>query len=698
VVLYTTFFTNPEGLAGAFMGALGYWMIQVRGNQPLYYYALLQIPMYEFLPAIGTIAAAVIAIVHKLWQSEPGQPFVSGRTTDGELRQTPTAALTVFWSVSSLIAFSVAGEKMPWLTIHIALPMILAAGWAVGYLVDTVDWARLRAWGVRNYSHATGLALLALLGVLTARASFRAAYILYNDPYEYLVYAHGTADTKALFEQVEEISRRVTGGLDLQVAYDNNVRYPYWWYMRSFPNRVDYDVNPTRDLRNAPIIFVSAENYDKIAPVVRNDYVEYDYMKLWWPNQDYMNVEWSVIDSERSADLAAAGKPATPMTMGGYLKYAWKHIEPFFTDRNVFYAVWQIWFNRDYTAWAALKNSDAYTLANWGVSDRMRMYIRKDLVSLIWTYGATPKTVTQPVDPYAAVTVPVSPDQTVGTQGSAAGQFSSPRGLAVAPDGSLYVADAGNNRIVHLTAQGEVLNAWGTFADVSKGAAPGGTFNEPWGVAVGPDGSVYVADTWNYRVQKFTASGQFLTMWGTGPSDQSNGFYGPRGIVVDRQGRVFVADTGNKRIMIFDGNGTLLSQLGGPGLDPGQFDEPVGLALDASGKLYVADTWNQRVQVFVPDATGLNFSPLAQWPVEAWYGQSLDNKPFIAVDNQGDTFFTDPSACRVIEFTAAGEAAKVFGSCGQSGGLTLPVGLAMDGSGGLWVSDSATGSLLHFVP
>jgi len=53
----------------------------------------------------------------------------------------------------------------------------------------------------------------------------------------------------------------------------------------------------------------------------------------------------------------------------------------------------------------------------------------------------------------------------------------------------------------------------GFLADNPKGAAPGGTFNEPWGVAVAPDGSVYVADTWNYRIQKFTADGKFVMMW-----------------------------------------------------------------------------------------------------------------------------------------------------------------------------------------
>ncbi len=706
-VLYTTFFTNPVGLAGGFMGALGYWMEQQpvdRGTQPLYYYALVQVPIYEFLPAVGTIAAALIALFKKLWQSEPGSPFVPGKTVDAETQRVPTAALLVYWSVSSLVVFSLAGERMPWLTVNIALPMILASGWAVGWLVETVPWGKINTWTRQNVGRAVVLAFLSLLAVITVRTAYRAAYINYDYPLEYLVYAHIPADPKTLYNEIVDLSRRTTGELNMVVAYDNKVRYPYWWYMRHFPNKIDFDVTPTLDARRAEVILVGSENYDKITPVVRNDYNSQDYMLLWWPNEDYKSITWPSISSERTADLCSttAGSTSgtackiTPMNLFEYLKYAWKHIQPFFTNAKIRSAVWQIWFNRDYSQWAALKNSDAYTLTNWGVSDRMRFYISKDIASKIWTYGAVAQPATQPVDPYVALTLPFTSDRTIGAPGNGAGQFQAPHEIALAPDGSLYVADAGNNRIQHVSAQGQVLQVWGTFADISKGNAPGGTFNEPWGVAVGPDGSVYVADTWNHRIQKFTADGKFLTMWGHGPADSTDAFYGPRGIAVDAQGRVFVADTGNKRIMIFDSNGKLLGQIGGPGFDPGQFDEPVGVALDASGKLYVTDTWNQRVQMFAPDSSGLNFSPVAQWPVEGWYGQSLANKPFLVVDGQGNVFVSDPEACRVIEFGPTGQALHAWGSCGQTGNFTLPDGLALDGQGGLWVSDAGSGSLIHY--
>ena len=168
---------------------------------------------------------------------------------------------------------------------------------------------------------------------------------------------------------------------------------------------------------------------------------------------------------------------------------------------------------------------------------------------------------------------------------------------------------------------------------MDAGDAPGGTFNEPWGIAVGPDGSVYVADTWNYRIQKFTSDGKFITMWGDpGTADANDTFWGPRGIVVDSKGRVLITDTGNNRVVVFDRNGKYITQFGIKGSEPGELYEPVGLAVDSSDWLYVVDTWNQRIQVFAPDTSGAFYQFQKQWEVHGWDGESTENKPFIDVD------------------------------------------------------------------
>ena len=104
---------------------------------------------------------------------------------------------------------------------------------------------------------------------------------------------------------------------------------------------------------------------------------------------------------------------------------------------------------------------------------------------------------------------------------------------------------------------------------------------------------------------------------------------------MDENGHVYVADTGNKRIVVFDTEGTFITEFGEVGFGDGQFDEPSGLALDSDGNLYVADTWNQRIQVFSPDINGLAQNFLSKWDVEGWYGQSLDNKPYLTSDRMG---------------------------------------------------------------
>ena len=83
---------------------------------------------------------------------------------------------------------------------------------------------------------------------------------------------------------------------------------------------------------------------------------------------------------------------------------------------------------------------------------------------------------------------------------------------------------------------------------------------------------------------------------------------------------------------------------------------------------------NQRVQSFIPDQTGTFYSPYKQWDVNAWIGQSLDNKPFIAVGSNNHVFITDPEGYRVIEFTSNGEFVRTWGDFGTG---DTEIGLAL---------------------
>jgi tripartite motif-containing protein 71 len=133
-----------------------------------------------------------------------------------------------------------------------------------------------------------------------------------------------------------------------------------------------------------------------------------------------------------------------------------------------------------------------------------------------------------------------------GLVGQRIGQLRRPLALAVAPTGDLYVADAGEDRVVELSPAGALLASWG-----GAGGAPG-RFDEPAGIAVDSAGHVFVSDRGNGRVEEFTAGGRLLAAWGlTGSAPGELGR--PAGIATDCRGDVLVADTENNRVQVFAG-------------------------------------------------------------------------------------------------------------------------------------------------
>ena len=542
-----------------------------------------------------------------------------------------------------------------------------------------------------NPSPLTGLYVITLFGLLavqTMRTSFRASYINYDNATEYLVYAHGARGVKDVIDQVTEISKRTAGGLNAIVAYDNSapdtgVSWPMVWYLRDFTALRAFD-QPSRSLREAVAVIVDGKNFDKIEPALGDGFYRFDYTRMWWPNQDYFS-----LDRTRIANAVS-----NPAIRDG---------------------IFNIWFNRDYTEYAQAVGSSTMTLTTWQPSDPMRLYIRKDVAAQIWNYGVGPSVAPSTVDPYEAGTIVLPADQIFNSDNYAPQGLNAPRAIAPGLHNDFYIADSRNHRILHIASDGTLINQWGSYAaiDYFNGAvssedalkqAPLGTFYEPWGVAVGPDGSVYVTDTWNHRIQKFTADGKPIRTWGTygQPSsdnpDSTYSFWGPRGIAVGADGRVFVADTGNKRIVVFDQDGNYQTEFGTAGFDPGQFDEPVGIAISPNGTVYVTDTWNQRVQAFIANNTGDFYVPVAQWDVNGWFGQSVDNKPFIAVDSNENVYITDPEGYRVIEFDASGQFIRAWGAFGNGPEeIGLASGVAVDAQNHVWVTDAGNNRILRYT-
>jgi len=359
-------------------------------------------------------------------------------------------------------------------------------------------------------------------------------------------------------------------------------------------------------------------------------------------------------------------------------------------------ALFRIWFYRDYSLYGQVTNKDM-SLNNWIPSSRMRMYIRKDVVNKLWNYGTAISEEVIVADPYEGKQITISADLILGTPGIEEGQFQRPRDIAIAPDGTIYIADTDNHRIQHLDREGNVLHVWGEFGDITTGNAPGGTFNQPWGIALAPDGSVYVTDTWNHRIQKFSAEGKFISMWGVfGQAETPESFWGPRDVYVDEFGMVFITDTGNKRFVVFDPDGKFISEFGSTGMAIGQFDEPVGITIARDGVIFIADTWNQRIQTFIRTEDNVNFIPLANWDIAGWYGQSLDNKPYLAAGDEY-LYVVDPEGYRILQFSLQGDFIQYWGdySTGPDG-FGLPGSIAIDPLGGVWVSDAGNSRLMHF--
>jgi sugar lactone lactonase YvrE len=187
-----------------------------------------------------------------------------------------------------------------------------------------------------------------------------------------------------------------------------------------------------------------------------------------------------------------------------------------------------------------------------------------------------------------------------GRTGSGDGELRNPGGLCFGPDGTLYVADQVNRRVLRYTPEGKLVGKWGEYgtgpgqfggSDKRESATAG-----PNMIAVDRDGHVYTTEASEARVQKFTLDGKHVLHWGQAGS-------GPRttaeliGICVDRQDRIWVCGR-NHRVQQFTATGAFLQEMGARGSEPGRFGTPHGMVVDRQGHLYVCDTGNARVQKF----------------------------------------------------------------------------------------------------
>lgn len=353
VALFTSMFTNMFGLASGTVGALGYWLGQhdvQRGDQPWFYYMLMLV-QYEF---IG-VALFPVAIVLTLRQLIPA--LREGRPVG---RRAYMRGFVIYWALLNLAVFSWAGEKMPWLTVHMSLPLAILAASVIGSGIERVEAAvnerRLPAsavwiaalgipmaaissfflwsWGTAGEWEQRGsdltrslrpdiashpyllyvpvLVLIALAVAAVIRAGYRVGFPLVglvlvvialiaqlhvslrmtyangDVPVDMLIYVQTSPDVTRTVEEIGVLSRMLTGGKDMQIAYDSGTSWPMQWYLRDYPNRRFFG-STLNSPPDAPIVLISTDslfgnsaNHDMLLGYTYTEYA----MRWWFPEDE----------------------------------------------------------------------------------------------------------------------------------------------------------------------------------------------------------------------------------------------------------------------------------------------------------------------------------------------------------------------------------------------------------------------------
>ena len=309
-------------------------------------------------------------------------------------------------------------------------------------------------------------------------------------------------------------------------------------------------------------------------------------------------------------------------------------------------------------------------------------------------------------------------------------RLSIPTGVAADRFGNIFIADSGHDRIRRVDVAGIVATVAGTGGHGSSGdggVGAGAEFAHPTGVAVDGSGNLLIADMFNHRVRRLDASGIVTTIAGaersalvmaSGSSDAQVSF--PHSVATDMIGSVFIADSGNNRIVKADSRGVVttvvgrgrraLSLRGAVAFE--RIQSPHGVALDPSGSLLIADTGNHRILKVSPAGVVTTLAGIGRlgysgdgrtaararlsWPMGVTSGES------------GEIFIADSGNHRVRRINASGVITTIAGT-GKSGfsgdggpaaraQLFLPTGVAVDGSGTLFVADRNNHRIRKLTP
>ncbi len=538
----------------------------------------------------------------------------------------------MMWALGSLCFYGWAQEKVPWLLVPQILPLaILAAIW----------FARLIETGAIRRA-GTALPLVAV-GALTGWTLITVNF-LYDAPNpvephahrhaEMLAYVQSTYDiTDKVMKRIDSIAETLGTGTKTRLAVSGDATWPLSWYLRHYP------VNWGADIRNVdtPVVITNTDTATSLDKALEEKYDKVPFeIRGWW------EPAWNQVTPPAFMRWLFTRMAWNSTGSSDAVMFAYRDVKPGMNFGPI--AVNPPPAARGYPRQPSILAATAV----WGSKGAGRGEFNEPRGLAVNAAGDV-----YVVDSKNQRIQKLGPDgkplQVWGTQGNGPGQFKDPCGVAVAADGTVYVADTWNHRIQKFDGDGNFLAQWtaaGTGETEPKLDNP--TFWGPRGIAVAADGTVYVTDTGNKRILAYGPDGKRKAVWGKDGSKPGQ-FIEPVGIAVDAAGKVYVADTGNHRIQVFDAGGKFLEdwqvfgweefytepyiavhgndvydtdsnnqrfarytnkQLTGvwgkSGSGSGDFNHPIGIATDAQGNVYVSDTMNHRIEKFAPPSEELN--------------------------------------------------------------------------------------------
>lgn len=322
-----------------------------------------------------------------------------------------------------------------------------------------------------------------------------------------------------------------------------------------------------------------------------------------------------------------------------------------------------------------------------------------------------------------------------GGDGSSADQafLNVPKGVAVAADGVLYIADSGNNRVRRVDAGGSINTIAGDGIGISIGTggpAADASLGDPRGLALTPMGDLIVSEVSGHIVRRIDLSSENILAFagrdipgygGDGRAAADANLSGPVGIAADPRGNVWIAERFNHRVRKVDAAGIITTAAGsfqegyagdGEPATMAALNAPEGVAVDAHGRLFIADTGNHRIRMV--NAEGI-ISTVAGTGEAGFSGDGgpgatarLNGPLDVAADNNGYLYIADTGNHRIrvlhlnlgIIQTVAGTGFSGFNQAEGAGtetALNSPSGLATDPDGRVYVADTNNNSILQLT-